>query len=68
MKLGVLGIVGLLLLTGCASTPSIEEQVKLIEYENCLQALRQGHLGFRTADEAMKAQEFQISTCSIYRP
>jgi len=36
MKLGVLGIVGLLLLTGCASTPSIEEQVKLIQYEKCL--------------------------------
>ena len=36
MKLGVLGIVGLLLLTGCASSLSLEEQTRLIQYENCL--------------------------------
>lgn len=36
MKLGVLGIVGLLLLTGCASSPSLEDQASLIEYEKCL--------------------------------
>jgi len=36
MKLGVLGILGLLLLTGCASSPSLEDQASLIEYEACL--------------------------------
>ena len=36
MKLGVLGIIGLFLLTGCGSSTSSEGQVKLIEYENCL--------------------------------
>ena len=56
------------LLVGCASSPSIEEQAKLIEYQNCLEALRQGHPGFDTVDRAMKAQDFQITTCSIYRP
>lgn len=38
MKLVVLGLSGALLLTGCSSSPSItaEDQVKLLEYENCL--------------------------------
>jgi hypothetical protein len=36
MKLGVLGILCLLLLTGCASSPSLEDQASLIEYEACL--------------------------------
>jgi hypothetical protein len=36
MKLGVLGLASLLLLTGCGSSPSAEDQIKVIEYENCL--------------------------------
>jgi ABC-type glycerol-3-phosphate transport system substrate-binding protein len=43
MKRGVLGIAALLLLAGCASSPSAEEQTKLLEnqtklleYEKCL--------------------------------
>jgi len=36
MKRGVLGIAGLLLLTGCSSSLSLEEQRRLIRYENCL--------------------------------
>jgi uncharacterized protein YcfL len=43
MKRGVLGIAALLLLAGCASSPSAEEQIKLLEnqtklleYEKCL--------------------------------
>ena len=71
MKKFLLGLSGLAfgaLLAGCASSPSIEEQAKLIEYQNCLEALRQGHPGFDTVDRAMKAQDFQITTCSIYRP
>ena len=42
MKLGLLGIVSLLLLTGCSSsTVSQEQTVKLLEYEKCLE-LQQG--------------------------
>ena len=38
MKLTALGLASLLLLTGCSSSPSLtlEDQTKLIEYENCL--------------------------------
>ena len=37
MKLGVLGIIGLLLLTGCSANTKPEyDPVELIEYEACL--------------------------------
>ena len=36
MKLSVLGLAGLLLLTGCSSSLSLEEQTQLVEYEKCL--------------------------------
>ena len=36
MKLATLGLASLLILTGCSSSPSVEDQIKLIEYENCL--------------------------------
>ena len=36
MKLAIVGLSGVLLLTGCASTPSLEDQASLIEYEKCL--------------------------------
>ena len=37
MKLAILGLSGLLLLTGCASSPSLENQIKLIQYQTCLE-------------------------------
>lgn len=37
MKLAILGLSGVLLLTGCSSSPSIEAQTKLVEYEKCLE-------------------------------
>ena len=40
MKLTALGLASLLLLTGCSSSPSIEAQTKLIEYEKCLDYAR----------------------------
>jgi len=36
MKLTALGLASLFLLTGCGSSPSIEAQTKLVEYEKCL--------------------------------
>lgn len=38
MKLAIVGLSGVLLLSGCASSPSLtlEDQAKLIEYEACL--------------------------------
>lgn len=37
MKLAILGLSGVLLLTGCASSPSLEDQASLIEYQACLE-------------------------------
>ena len=37
MKLAILGLSGVLLLSGCSSSPSLESQTKLIEYEKCLE-------------------------------
>jgi len=82
MKLGVLGLVGLLLLTGCASSPSLEDQIKLIEYENCLIWEREVWIAqskdwsASTIDgiqEDIKRRDKTISdydliTCSKYRP
>jgi len=31
-----------LILTGCASSPSLEDQVKLVEYEKCLESFKNG--------------------------
>jgi uncharacterized protein YcfL len=38
MKTGILGVLAVLLLTGCSSEQSVtvENQIKLIEYEKCL--------------------------------
>lgn len=37
MKLAILVLSGGLLLTGCASSPSLEGQASLIEYQACLE-------------------------------
>lgn len=37
MKLAILGLSSVLVLTGCASSPSLEDQASLIEYQACLQ-------------------------------
>ena len=77
MKLVILGLSGLFLLTGCGSSPSIEDQAKLIEYQNCLEALRQVELDFNRAGGAglrekaeaiMEAIDFHTSLCVDYRP
>ena len=64
MKLGVLGILGLLLLTGCASAPtvSLEDQVKLQEYEKCL-LLQQDNLNI--INEKMSKEESFSSLVEI---
>jgi hypothetical protein len=77
MKLTALGLASLLLLTGCSSSPSVEDQIKLIEYQNCLEALRQVELDFNTlggvglrekAEAIMEVIDFHTSLCVDYRP
>ncbi len=81
MKLGVLGLAGLLLLTGCANTPSLADQIKLLEYEKCISAEESFFLALaqnRTREEFQKlAEEIKeedplvssfIERCAKYRP
>jgi hypothetical protein len=41
--LSIASLALVLALSGCSSAPSIEEQTKLIEYENCLALARDRH-------------------------
>jgi predicted component of type VI protein secretion system len=73
MKIGVLGLAGLLLLTGCASTPSLEDQTKLLEYEKCIDFLllqnqdtNPGYLGYEDLIEFYEA--IRAESCASYRP
>ena len=72
-----------LALSGCSSSPSLETQTKLIEYEQCLENARyrlywgyeaeqQVPLGNPTASEQSEysVEDFQtfLTACSKYRP
>jgi hypothetical protein len=57
----------ILLLTGCASSPStpaitIEDQAKLIEYDNCIQVFSSAR------DYPQLYWEFILQDCAKYRP
>lgn len=64
MKLGVLGVVSLLLLTGCSSAPviTVEDQAKLIEYENCIQIISGGRITPYNYYDSI------LADCEKYRP
>ena len=82
MKLAILGLSGLLLLTGCASSSSLEDQTKLLEYEKCLDferelmLARSNRIGERVRsyiEEELKKQgkifvDLNIRDCAKYRP
>ncbi len=72
-----------LALSGCASSPSVEEQTKLIEYENCLENAQERLFWIYEAEQLVPAidytiqaqledsvEEFEISldACSKFRP
>lgn len=64
MKLAILGLSGVLLLTGCANSPSLtlEQQAQLIEYEKCL-LLQQDNLNTINEKLGQKGSElFLIET------
>jgi uncharacterized lipoprotein len=64
----LLALSATLFLTGCSSSASIYDQADLIDYENCLEALRQVPYNYSTTADAINALDFQISTCSAYLP
>jgi hypothetical protein len=73
MKLDLLGLAGLLLLTGCGSSPSLEDQTKLLEYEKCLDFLEMMNrdsspnaFGYKDLIELYEA--IRAKSCASYRP
>ena len=73
MKLAILGLSSVLLLTGCASSPSLEDQTKLLEYEKCIDFLELQNqdsspnaLGYKDLIELYEA--IRAESCAKYRP
>ena len=65
MKLAIVGLSGVLFLSGCASTPSLEDQTKLAEYEKCLEFMNTG-----VDQELLVSSGYvgYLSACSKWRP
>ena len=84
MKLTALGLISLLLLTSCSSSPSLEVQTKLIEYEKCLDNAKDqsnsvastytrenpllGSLVTHYTYPSTKTFETLVALCESYRP
>ncbi len=78
MKLVPIASLALVLaLSGCASSPSVEEQTKLIEYESCLAAyegrlienLNRFEMPVLKEDELINAStKYAIEKCAEFRP
>lgn len=82
LPLASLTIVASLSLTGCASSPSLEDQAKLIEYEKCLEQVtaRLYSVNYTTnsgygdnytySENSFQNNTFKLSLeeCAEYRP
>ena len=82
MKLCAFGLAGLLLLTGCASSSSLEDQVLLIQYEKCLDYEREvwiaqskewsattiNQIKERIKEEDKTFLDFDLVECAKYLP
>ena len=65
MKLAIMGLSGLLLLTGCASSPSLEGQMKLVEYQACLE--KQESISEAFLDFIAKNENFENPLTTILK-
>ena len=63
MKLVILGLSGVLLLSGCASSPSLRDQIKLVEFDNCLE-----HFISEKVGDSFVPYENYLQACEKYRP
>lgn len=77
LPLASLTLVASLALTGCASSPSLEEEAKLIEYEKCLahdamiqKSIIEVVIAKGDSLDTTKVLEFEASLkdCAKYRP
>jgi hypothetical protein len=51
------------LLAGCANSSSLKDQVKLVEFDNCLE-----HLISEKVGDSFKPYENYLKACEKYRP
>jgi hypothetical protein len=57
MKFGALGLLTLFLLSSCATSPSLEDQTKLLEYEKCITA---EEISFTALTQSRTREELQV--------
>ena len=63
MKLAIVGLSSVLLLTGCGSSPSLEDQLKLVEFDNCVE-----HFMSEKVGDSFTPYENYLKACEKYRP
>lgn len=78
IPLAALTLIAPILLTSCASSPNVENQNKLIEYQNCLETYRdllvENMKRFPPSNNDQKEQRIEASQtysmkqCAKYRP
>ena len=77
LPLASLTLVASLSLTGCANSPSLEDQTKLVEFEKCLahyamiqKSVIEAAIATGKSIDATKVLEFEVSLrdCERYRP
>ncbi len=67
-------LIASLLLSGCSSVPSLEEQTKLIEYEKCLsfaEMVQEQTLALNVKQGELRSDisiEISIKDCEKFRP
>jgi hypothetical protein len=63
MKKVLLLVLALFPLTSCASSPSLDDQIKLVEFDNCIE-----HLTSELQKDSFTPYERYLKACEKYRP
>ena len=64
----IIVISSVLLLTGCSSGMSLEEEVKLAEYEACLETRGLIYANSPYIDNKNNAEDIALDNCKKYKP
>ncbi len=62
-KVIAFGVFAATLLTGCAKALSVDDQVKLVEYDNCIE-----HRLSEKVGDTFEPYESYLSVCEKYKP
>jgi hypothetical protein len=71
MKILIVGLcTSVLLLTGCSSGQSLENEIQLIEYQACLESNSNLNLSLAESNKDVKIFDFSksILNCDFYKP